>query len=153
MFAHRLRMTGELHRAGVPLMVGTDVGTCGVYPGFSVHDELGFLVDAGLTPMAALHAATAEPASFLGARTGRVARGCAADLVVLDANPLTAIGNTRRITGVVVRGRYLDRAALDGLLRGVEEAAAAMSGAAPAGAVAMVGCPCHGAVPARARAA
>ncbi|GAA3750657.1 amidohydrolase family protein [Plantactinospora mayteni] len=151
LFAHRLRMVGELHRAGVPLMVGTDVGTCGLFPGFSVHDELGLLVEAGLTPMAALHAATAEPASFLGARTGRIARHCAADLVMLDANPLTEIGNTRRIDGVVVRGRHLDRAALDGLLRGVEEAAAAMSEEAPAGAVAAVGCPCHGAAPAGSR--
>ncbi|WP_159079137.1 amidohydrolase family protein [Plantactinospora sp. BC1] len=148
MFGHRLRMVGELHRAGVPLMVGTDVGTCGTYPGFSVHDELGYLVEAGLSPMAALHAATAEPASFLGARTGRVARNYAADLVVLEANPLAAIGNTRRIAGVVVRGRYLDRAALDGLLRGVEEAAAAISASAPGGAVPAVGCPCHGAAPA-----
>ncbi|MGI5150950.1 amidohydrolase family protein [Plantactinospora sp. CA-294935] len=151
MFTHRLRMVGELHRAGVPLMVGTDVGTCGLFPGFSVHDELRFLVEAGLSPMAALHAATAEPASFLGARTGRIARRAAADLVVLDANPLTEIGNTRRIDGVVVRGRYLDRAALDGLLRGVEEAAAAMSEEAPGGAVAAVGCPCHGAAATGAR--
>ncbi|GIG91196.1 amidohydrolase family protein [Plantactinospora endophytica] len=151
MFGHRLRMVGELHRAGVPIMVGTDVGTCGLFPGFSVHDELRFLVDAGLTPMAALHAATAEPASFLGARTGRIARNRAADLVVLGANPLTEIGNTTRIEAVVVRGRYLDRAALDRLLRGVAEAAAAMSEQAPEGTVAAVGCPCHGGAPAGTR--
>jgi hypothetical protein len=149
MFDYRLRMVGEMHRAGVPLMTGTDTGTCGVFPGFSVHDELGLLVDAGLTPMAALHAATAEPANFLGVDSGRVAQGNAADLVVLGANPLDDIRNTQRIDGVIVRGRYLDSAERVRILRGVEEAAANMV-EAPA---AVSACPCHPSVSDRPRTA
>jgi imidazolonepropionase-like amidohydrolase len=140
MFDHRLRVVGEMYRAGVPLMTGTDTLTFGVFPGFSVHDELRFLVEAGLPPMAALHAATAEPADFLGLNTGRVAAGQAADLVVLGADPLRDIGNTQRIDGVVVRGRYVDAAERVRILREVEEAAAVM----PAPAVVAAGCACHG---------
>ncbi|MPZ81488.1 MAG: amidohydrolase family protein [Actinophytocola sp.] len=85
--AHRLRTVREMQETGAPIMTGTDTGTVAVYPGFSVHDELALLVEAGLSPMAALHAATAEPARYLGADTGRIAAGRAADLVVLDADP------------------------------------------------------------------
>jgi len=107
-----------MHRAGVPILAGTDVGNPFVYPGFSLHDELGLLVEAGLTPAAALRAATLDPARYLGVADslGSVARGKRADLVLLDADPLADIANTRRIRAVVARGRYLDRAALDALL-------------------------------------
>jgi imidazolonepropionase-like amidohydrolase len=138
MFEYRLRTVGELHRAGVPIMTGVDSATLGVYPGFSVHDELGYLVDAGLSPMAALYAATVEPATFLGANTGRVATSYAADLVVLDANPLHDIANTKKLSGVVVRGRYLGPDERLRILAEVAEAAANE----PAGVVA-AGCPCH----------
>jgi imidazolonepropionase-like amidohydrolase len=139
MFDHRLAIVGEMHRAGVPIMTGTDTGTCGVYPGFSVHDELALLVAAGLSPMAALAASTVEPARFLGANTGRIAPGAAADLVVLGADPLADIRNSQRIEGVVVRGRYLDAAERERVLREVEGAAGS------AGPVASAGCPCTGA--------
>jgi imidazolonepropionase-like amidohydrolase len=110
-----------------------------VWPGFSVHDELALFVQAGIPPMAALHATTAEPAAFLGTRTGRVAGDHLADLVILDANPLHEIANTQKLSGVVVGGRYLDAAERLRILAEVEHTAAST----PAEAVA-AGCPCHG---------
>jgi imidazolonepropionase-like amidohydrolase len=90
----------------------------GVVPGFSAHDELADLVAAGLTPYQALRAATANAAEFLGAgnQRGTVAEGQNADLVLLDANPLVDIENTRRIAGVVLRGRWLSKAEIGGML-------------------------------------
>jgi hypothetical protein len=120
-----LARTGEMRRAGVRLLVGTDAPLPYVVPGFSVHDELALLVRAGLTPMQALQAATREPAAYLDAldSLGTVAPGRLADLVLLDADPLHDIRNTRRIRGVVRDGRYLDRAALDALLTTAERLA------------------------------
>src|SRR6185436_19817812 len=95
-----------------------------VFPGFSLHDELARFVAAGFTPAQALATATTNPARFLGLRDlGAVAPGNVADLVLLDANPLAEIGNTRRIAGVFLRGRWLARADLDRLLAGAEAAA------------------------------
>jgi imidazolonepropionase-like amidohydrolase len=90
----------------------------GVVPGFSVHDELADLVAAGLTPYEALRAGTANAAEFLavGNQRGTVAVGQNADLVLLDANPLVEIGNTRRIAGVVLRGRWIAKSEISGLL-------------------------------------
>jgi hypothetical protein len=122
-----LSIVSELHRAGVPFLAGTDAdGYSYIYYGFSLHDELAFLVQTGFTPMEALQAATIKPAQFLGVadRLGTVTPGKQADLVLLTANPLEDIRNTQKIRGVVVRGRYLDRAALDGLLNQAEWAAA-----------------------------
>jgi imidazolonepropionase-like amidohydrolase len=138
MFDYRLETVRQLHEAGVPLMTGTDTGTMAVWPGFSVHDELALFVRAGLTPMAALYTATAEPAAHLGTRTGRIAPGHAADLAILDADPLHDIANTQRLSGVVVRGRYLDAHERQALLADVAHTAANT----PADAVA-AGCPCH----------
>ena len=119
----RMRYLGELaltaaaFKAGVPLLAGTDAGALYTYPGSSLHDELVQLVRAGLTPAAALRAATLGPAEFLGATDtlGTVAVGKAADLVLLDADPLSDIRNTRRIRAVVLRGRFFGREALDSL--------------------------------------
>jgi len=99
---------------GVRMLVGTDAMNTGVVPGFSAHDELADLVAAGLTPFEALRAATANAAEFLstGDQRGVVAAGQNADLVLLEANPLENIANSRRIAGVVLRGRWLSRADL-----------------------------------------
>lgn len=100
-------------------MAGTDLGFLHTYPGSSLAEELELLVGAGLSPARALAAATLEPVAFLGRddRFGSIAPGKAADLVLLAGNPLTDIGNVRRIEGVIVRGRALDRRALDELSR------------------------------------
>ena len=109
-------VTRMMHDAGVKLLAGTDVSFFNA-PGFSLHDELELLVDAGLPPSAALRAATSTPAAvFPKLETGSVAPGRRADLVLLDANPLIDIRNTRRIRAVVLAGRLLDRTALDRLL-------------------------------------
>ena len=112
------KLTRAFDSAGVKLLVGTDGLNVGVVPGFSAHDELEELVEAGLSPYHALRAATSNASAFLGSTPciGRVRAGCVADLLLLDANPLDAIGNTRRIAGVMVRGRWLSRRELDGLL-------------------------------------
>ncbi len=118
-----LKMVGEMKRAGVPILAGTDTAAgVRVYPGFSLHDELGLLVQAGLTPMEALQAATLNAGKYLGlVDTGTIEKGKRADLVLLDANPLQDIGNTRKIQSVVLAGRYFSRADLDRLLHEVEE--------------------------------
>ncbi|MEU0553802.1 amidohydrolase family protein [Dactylosporangium sp. NPDC006015] len=137
LFGHRVRFVGALHRAGVPVLAGTDTGTSYVYPGFSLHDELELLVRAGLPPMRALQAATRDPARFLGLGSGTVRQGAAADLVVLDADPLADIRNTRRIHAVVVRGELITPERRDAML----EAVAAAARTVPPG-VAVAGCRC-----------
>jgi len=121
--AKELEVVAALHRAGVPFLAGTDtVAGVHVFPGFSLHDELGLLVRAGFTPLEALRSATVSPAVYLSMsdRLGRVEKGKLADLVLLEANPLDDIANTRKIRAVVANGRYFSREDLDALLRGVE---------------------------------
>jgi imidazolonepropionase-like amidohydrolase len=104
----------DMQRLGVGILAGCD----GMVPGFCVHDELMLLVRGGMSPLAALQTATINPARYLqlDQTLGSVGVGKAADLVLLDANPLEDIGNVRRIHAVMVRGRLLDRQALDGIL-------------------------------------
>jgi len=123
-----LEMTLAMHRAGVPFMAGTDTAAgVHVFPGFSLHEELARFVQAGLTPMEALQTATRNPAQFLGklSEVGTIETGKIADLVLLDANPLDDIHNTRKIRAVVLSGRYFLRTDLDEMLHQVEVAAAA----------------------------
>jgi hypothetical protein len=122
----QVRMVGEMYRAGVPILAGTDVLNPYCLPGFSLHDELEYLVKAGLTPIDALRAATLNPARFLEATDslGTIAPRKVADLVLLDADPLVDIRNTTRIRAVVANGRLYDRSALDKLLTDAEKLAA-----------------------------
>ncbi len=123
------RVTGlvrAMHQAGVPFLAGTDTpGVPYVFPGFSLHDELALLVvDCGFTPLEALQAATRNPAQFLGREKdfGTVETGKLADLVLLDADPLADIHNTKKIAAVVANGRLLPRRELDLMLAEVEAA-------------------------------
>lgn len=99
--------------AGIPILAGTDSGVPGLAPGFALHDELAALVAAGLSNQQALIAATAAPGAWLKSQTGTVAVGQHADLLLLEADPLADIANTRKISAIVVGGRYVARAELD----------------------------------------
>jgi imidazolonepropionase-like amidohydrolase len=114
----------QMNRAGVTLVAGSDIAGPRI-PGFSLHDELVLLVEAGLTPMQALQAATLTPARVLNKATdlGSIETGKIADLILLDGDPLADIRHTQRIRAVVVNGKLLDRAALDRLLAEAERAA------------------------------
>lgn len=116
----------DMHRAGVPILAGTDTSNPYCLAGFSLHDELALLVEAGLSPLAALQSATIVPARFLEAEAdqGTITTGRRADLVLLDANPLDDIRNTTRIQAVILNGQIYDRAALDALLAKAEQNAA-----------------------------
>jgi hypothetical protein len=105
-FAKFQELTGKLYRAGVPLLAGTDAPEPQVTPGSSLHQELEMLVESGLSPAAALRAATLTNATALGEkeRLGSISAGKAADLVLLSANPLDDIRNTRRIELVIHLG-------------------------------------------------
>ena len=100
----RRRLILELHRAGAGLLLGADSPQVFNVPGYSLHNELGVLVAAGLTPYEALRTGTASVAEFLGSNTGIVAVGRRADLVLLDANPLVDVRHAQRIHGVALRG-------------------------------------------------
>jgi imidazolonepropionase-like amidohydrolase len=106
-----MELAGAMARAGVPMLAGTDTGDAGVEPGTALHDELELLVKAGLTPMQALQAATQNAARFFDEEEnfGTVQKGRSADLVILDANPLADIRNTRRIYRVIVGGTEVPR--------------------------------------------
>ena len=101
-------LTGILHRAGVPLLAGTDAPEPFVTPGFSLHQELEMLVESGLSAAAALQAATVNNARLLHQEEslGRLEAGFQADLILLDADPLLDIRNTRRIE-YVIRGGHV----------------------------------------------
>lgn len=118
LYALAMRNVGDAHAAGVGILAGTDAGDTYVFPGFGLHDELAELVRSGLSPADALRSATIRAAQFSGMERdfGSVDVGKAADLILLDADPLADIGNTRRIAGLFFNGRYLDRPALDALL-------------------------------------
>lgn len=144
-FRFRLRMVGDMYRAGIGIIGGTDCLNPFALPGFGAHDELSLLVEAGLTPLQALQAMTRDAARYLGLerRMGTVTPGKVADLVVLDADPLADIRNSQRVHAVVTRGRLIDQAKREQILADVEAyvnrgggGAASMSGTA--------GCGCQG---------
>lgn len=111
-------LTGLMHRAGVELLAGSDSLDANNVPGFSIHRELELLVASGLFPLETLRTATVNPSKFFDRerQMGSVEAGKLADLVILDANPLADIANTQQISAVILKGRYLPRAALNRLL-------------------------------------
>lgn len=109
MLAKRMAQVATMHRAGVRILTGTDSPLRNSPPGFGLHEEMLLLVRGGMSAFDVLRAATSEPARYFGMDLlGTVEPGKAADLVLLDANPLTDIRNTRRIAAVVANGRLFD---------------------------------------------
>ena len=124
-FQKQLEAVRMMNRAGVRFIAGTDTPGPYLFPGFSLHDELSLLVQAGLTPAESLRTATINPAKYFDMEKslGTVEKGKIADLVLLDANPLTDINNTRKIAAVIVGGRYLPKETLQKMLAEVEAVA------------------------------
>jgi len=121
-FEKKLEIVKAMHRAGVKILAASDALVMYVFPGFSLHDELELFVKAGLSPMEALQTATRNPAAYLGLSDtlGTVEPGKKADLVLLEANPLENISNTKRITAVIVGGRLIPKASLEKMLKDAE---------------------------------
>jgi imidazolonepropionase-like amidohydrolase len=117
-----LQITKLLHDKKVNILAGTDCGVSYVIPGFSIHDELKLLVEAGLSNAEVLKTATLNPAKYfdLSDSIGQVETGMIANLLLLNANPLDEISNTKKIFGVIRDGKYLNREYLDRLLREAE---------------------------------
>ncbi len=124
MWRFHKRIVSEMHREGVPVLLGTDSMVTGTIPGFSVPEELRNLVEVGLTPFEALQTATRNAAIFLDAadQFGTVAVGSRADLLLLNANPLTEVGNVTDKSGVMIRGVWLPQAEIEKMLSGLPEA-------------------------------
>jgi len=119
-----MSLVPQLQAAGVSILAGSDSGAFNsfTYPGASLQDELALLVQAGLTPAQALRAATLNGATFMGAadRSGTIAEGKDADLVLLSANPLADIRNARKISAVVSRGKVYSRQDLGKMLAAIK---------------------------------
>lgn len=119
--AHR-RLAKAMIDSGVTILAATDATAWLVIAGFSLHDELETLTNAGMTPAQALYSATAAPAQIINNNAGVIDVGYRADLVLLNQNPLEHIANTRSIDTVILKGKVLDRAMLDGMLEAVRVA-------------------------------
>ena len=106
-----------MKRNGVKMLAGSDVGGAWVVPGFSLQQEFHELAAAGLSPLEVLQTTTLNPAEFLKrqASMGTVEEGKNADLVLLDANPIDGVDNLGKISGVILKGRYFSKTALDKL--------------------------------------
>lgn len=126
--AFNRRIVQAFVQAGIPVLAGTDSFLPGMVAGFALHDELEALVRAGMTNEQALVAATRLPAEWLGvsADRGTIEAGRRADLLLLDADPLADVRNTRRIAAVIAGTRYLPRRDLDAMLEALAQRHAAM---------------------------
>jgi imidazolonepropionase-like amidohydrolase len=114
----RRKLIFECQKNGVGLLLGCDAPQVFNVPGFSTHNELEYLVAAGLTPYQAIQTGTINVARYLGKEkeSGTVAVGKMADLILVNANPLQSVSNTKKIEGVVLNGKWMDRKALDAQL-------------------------------------
>jgi imidazolonepropionase-like amidohydrolase len=120
-YQQRNAIVRALHEAGAKLLAGSDSPQFFLVAGFALHDELEAMTDAGLSPFAALETATRNPAESMNALSefGTIEVGKRADMVLVDANPLDDVRNTRRISGVVVRGAWLPKQELERMLEAV----------------------------------
>ena len=112
-------LTRRMNSQQIPIGAGTDTPILLAVPGYSLHAELEYLVSAGLSPLEALESATLRPAEYFSLQDemGTIDAGKKADLVVLDANPLKDIANTKKISGVVTKGRYYNTDSLQQLVQ------------------------------------
>ena len=119
MLNKRLRQVATMQRAGVHILTGTDAPLRNSPPGFGLHEEFTLLARGGMSPFEILKSATLEPARYFGMldSAGTVAAGKLADLVLLDANPLNNINQTRKISAVIANGRLFAGADRVRLLR------------------------------------
>ena len=119
-----MSLVPQMQAAGVPILAGSDSGPFNsfIYPGASLQEELVLLVQAGLTPLQALQAATINGARFMGVaeRTVAIAPGRDADLVLLTGNPLENIANIRKIDAVISRGKAYPAATLTNMMRAIK---------------------------------
>jgi imidazolonepropionase-like amidohydrolase len=122
-FSHRfakwkLDMVDKIHQAGIDIMAGTDCPILYLTPGLSLHQELALLVESGLSPLDVIKTATLNPARYFNLENelGSIRENMWADLVILDANPLENINNTKCIYAVLKQGKYFDRNELDEIL-------------------------------------
>lgn len=120
-----MQLLNFLHKQGVLILAGTDNENPFVIQGVSIHDELQYYVQAGLTPLQALQTATLNPAIFLHKENelGTVEVGKVADLVVLEGNPLEDIANTRKTNAVIIKGHLIDKAQIERMLNTLKEKA------------------------------
>ncbi len=127
---HRLReafwkfqrpLTRAFHDKGGKLLAGSDTMMIGLYPGFALHGELRELVDVGLSPYEALRTSTTEPFAYLGEsdEAGTIAAGKRSDLLLVDDNPLEDVTAASRISGVLIRGRWIARREIDERMQGL----------------------------------
>lgn len=121
--ANRKRILSALHKGGVKILMGSDAPQQFSLPGFSLQHELEFMRDAGMSPYEILKSGTVNPGQYFAKQDsfGTIETGKRADLVLLNANPLTDIRNVSKIEGVMVRGKWHSRAALDEKLAKIEE--------------------------------
>jgi imidazolonepropionase-like amidohydrolase len=122
--ATRMSILRTLNDAGVPILLGTDAPQIFSVPGFSIHREMQAMIEAGMTPYQVLASGTRNVATHFGtlASTGTVEAGKRADLLLVDANPLTSVANVQRRTGVMIDGRWLPESEIQ---RGLEALASA----------------------------
>jgi imidazolonepropionase-like amidohydrolase len=118
----RNQLIKACQNAGVPLLLGSDAPQVFNVPGFSTHHELRYLVDAGLSPYQALYSGTVAVGKFYGKQyMGTIQKGAPADLILLQANPLEEIDRIKRIEGVLLNGKWLDKAWRESVLSGIAE--------------------------------
>ena len=119
----RRKLMYELHHNGAGLLLGSDAPQVFNVPGFSIHHELQYILDAGLTPLEALQIGTLNPAEFFGqeGQYGELIEGASADFILTNGNPLDDLGNLRHPEGVMVRGQWLSRNEIDQKLSDLAE--------------------------------